>query len=432
MKNAFLLLLFFTNFIFSQGIPFSYWNSNFDPKLTLTAIKPYYITSVSDSNYLPYSMPTSAANTNINVNPDLTTETTTIDIQGSLSTTGVSIYIPYQVSSGTISIPAYSYTTTVSMTNTQEGTANIDVNLSYPAQTLGTAGSLSYGSIVATLKAVSATLNVKKLDINSGIGSSYSGILLATFPYKINSSGTIANFLLRGIPVIPDRNVNDTSHRMFYAIVSDEYGQNWLNNNLGANYSNISKAAVFNPIKKATSKGDYNAYGSLFQWGRYSDGHELFNWFANNAGTAVVGTTTTRYDSPPSPYSYISNTDPGDWRLIANGQLWQNDLNETNNPCPYGFLVPANTDFDYIENGKYGSYYQTRDSAASSILAFPLAGRRNGTGSYASGNAEFLLWNRTTSQQTSSRSYYMAGGNIINPGSTFIRSYGMSVRCIKK
>jgi hypothetical protein len=55
-----------------------------------------------------------------------------------------------------------------------------------------------------------------------------------------------------------------------------EDGKVWLNNNLGADYSNVSSSS-FSPGTQATVYNDYHAYGSLFQWGRPADGHELIS-----------------------------------------------------------------------------------------------------------------------------------------------------------
>jgi hypothetical protein len=67
------------------------------------------------------------------------------------------------------------------------------------------------------------------------------------------------------------------------AISTDSYnpttGQIWMDRNLDA-------------TQVATSSTDFRAYGSLFQWGRAADGHQLITWASASAGSAVNGTTS--------------------------------------------------------------------------------------------------------------------------------------------
>ena len=63
-----------------------------------------------------------------------------------------------------------------------------------------------------------------------------------------------------------------------YGTVVGADGKCWLDRNLGAVYV-------------ATSSTDYGAYGSLFQWGRLADGHQLITHTSPTAATAVNGTT---------------------------------------------------------------------------------------------------------------------------------------------
>lgn len=111
-------------------------------------------------------------------------------------------------------------------------------------------------------------------------------------------------------------------------IISPVTGKKWLDRNLGAS-------------QVATSYDDYKAYGDLFQWGRPADGHQLINWTASNAGTAVNGTTTVlaTSDVPGNsnfiipPYDY-----PLDWRSDNNRNRW---ATIPQGPCPAGWHVPS-------------------------------------------------------------------------------------------
>ena len=66
---------------------------------------------------------------------------------------------------------------------------------------------------------------------------------------------------------------------------------------MGQHYSNVNHAS-FDLTQQATGSNDRLAYGSLYQWGRSSDGHELITWTSATAGTAVNGTTSTKANVP--------------------------------------------------------------------------------------------------------------------------------------
>ena len=95
---------------------------------------------------------------------------------------------------------------------------------------------------------------------------------------------------------IPDREFGDGAHDFLYLPVVAEDGNTWLNNNLGADYSNVNHAS-FDLTQQATAYDDHLAYGSLYQWGRFSDGHELITW-SGTSGTPVNGTTSTNANVP--------------------------------------------------------------------------------------------------------------------------------------
>ena len=117
-----------------------------------------------------------------------------------------------------------------------------------------------------------------------------------------------------------------------------------MNHNLGADYTNLNHAS-FNPDQQATATDDHLAYGSFFQWGRYSDGHELINWTSATAGTAVNGTTSTNADTPGHGNFITEPNNPYDWRSSQSSTLWQGEA-ATNNPCPEGYKVPSEAELE--------------------------------------------------------------------------------------
>jgi hypothetical protein len=96
-------------------------------------------------------------------------------------------------------------------------------------------------------------------------------------------------------------------------------GQIWMALNLGAS-------------QVATSSADPAAYGTLYQWGRFGDGHE----YRSSSTTSTLSTSDVlahgRFILPPLGHY--------DWRSPGNDNLWQG-VSGINNPCPAGFRLPT-------------------------------------------------------------------------------------------
>ncbi|MFP3591465.1 hypothetical protein [Chryseobacterium sp. SIMBA_038] len=328
----------------------------------------YWIASVYDNDYMPYTAPTGPATTARPVNADGTTELL-VDAQGSITTTGITVYIPTTVTGVGGTVAAYSNTITIPANFTEDGISR-QLELSWASQSITT----SSPALVATIKAIGGTLNARKLDINAGIGNNYLGVLMGTFVYPYNAAGTLTNYEVRDIPGIPDRmfgqidNAGKYQHNFLYLPVQAEDGKIWLNNNLGANYTNIDHPS-FNLTQQATSTTDVNAMGSLLQWGRKADGHELMerNISGSSYGTfkygVVYGQVATW--SPTYPYRIFStpNHVPSEWTSITvppAGNRWL--PSSPNNPCPQGFKVPVKAEWDaeITAAGSGGIYSATK------------------------------------------------------------------------
>jgi len=400
--------------------------------ITLSTITPYFVLSVNDQDYLPYTSPTVAASLATAQAANGVNEATALNIQGSLTTTGETIKIPYTVVTATVSLPAFSQTISIPASFTEDNIAR-DVTFSYPDAMLA----VGSGTISATLQAVGGTLNVKKLDLQTGIGNDGLGWLLAQFTCSTNSSGGTAIFQFRNIAAIPDRNYADAAHRMLYYPVLGAGGKTWLNNNLGADYANTTKAS-FNPSAQATSSRDISAYGSLFQWGRLADGHELINWGNYANGIAVNSTAPTRpnNDVPASNkfISVASLTNPRDWRSTPNANLWQGVFG-TNNPCPIGYRLPTESELNFERL----SWAPNNNGAGA--LASPLklttSGHRIGTATFDKVGFAGYQWTSTVSSNNSRFLYFDNGftaPSVSAPAAgwdTIYRAFAAPVRCIK-
>ena len=196
-------------------------------------------------------------------------------------------------------------------------------------------------------------------------------------------------------------------------VYSPTTGQIWMDRNLGA-------------TRVATSMNDFNAYGSLFQWGRRADGHELINWTSATAGTAVnSGVNTTRNDSPGNTFIRTS-VEPFDWRVNSNDNLWQG-ASGNNNPCPVGYRIPTVAEWS-AESASWTS--QNAEGGFASLLKLCVTGIRNSsTGSITTDGTNSFYWTSVALPNQQSKAYKLSSVGIANE--TVNRSMGYAVRCIK-
>lgn len=389
----------------------------------------YFIASIYDQDYSPFTAPTGPATTARPVAADGTPDTL-VDLQGVIPTSGLTVYIP-ATATGNGTVGAYSQTFNVPANLTEDGISR-NITLSWNSQSYNA----TTKSITATLKAEGGTLNARKLDVNAGIGNDYLGVLLGRF--LMPNQGAQKGYEVRIIAAIPDRMFNEPdaqgsfTHNFLYLPIQAEDNNVWLNHNLGADYTNVNDPN-FNLGTRPTSATDFHAYGSLFQWGRRPDGHDLIKWTASNAGAGVYGTTNVRTDIPSNP---LFITAGGDWRTDAGTSttLWQNSTS-TNNPCPIGFKVPSQSQIQSylssagISNGITG--------AAASKLGLTAAGTRVSTSgdiSPVTTGTSGLYWSSTAGSLSSPSAFALQIGQFGSPSATFgaSKAQGISVRCIKE
>jgi len=178
----------------------------------------------------------------------------------------------------------------------------------------------------------------------------------------------------------------------------------WMDRNMGA-------------TQVATSATDYQAYGSLYQWGRLSDGHQCINWSCSTTGSPINGTTSTTSTSTTPGHSLfiVNNGGYANWITPENTNLWQG-VSGINNPCPSGYRIPTKTEFEVEQTAGF----------ATSPLMIPRAGlRESSTGVMNSASSAYLYW--TSTAWVGGGAYALNSYNSTLNAST----YGASVRCIK-
>lgn len=187
-----------------------------------------------------------------------------------------------------------------------------------------------------------------------------------------------------------------------YQLVTFATGRIWLDRNLGAD-------------GVATSTNDASSYGDLFQWGRETDGHEKRN--------SSTTTTLSNSNNPGHNNFIISFSSPYDWRSPQNNNLLQG-VNGVNNPCPAGFRVPTDGEW----NQEINTWTSKNITVAyTSPLKLPTAGYRSDDAGLVSAELGCYYSNATYSFY----SYALNISNINAVNRNHSRGTAFSIRCIK-
>lgn len=323
-----------------------------------------------------------------------------VDMQGVLDngTNQVVVNVPY--TSGVGSYDAYT-STAVSVTG-EGGDAN-NITISYPAGTFSSSGTIP---VTVTVDG-DGSFDVAKQDF--GVTTTF-----ATLDFQVNGNSK-GNILLDATGGIPDRAFGDGIHDFIYLPVTSATGKTWLNHNLGAAYADTNHAS-FDPTQQATSLNDALAYGSLYQWGRYSDGHEL-----RTSATTIINATNS---SPGHADFILESAYPNDWLAPQDNTLWQG-VSGTNNPCPSGYRIPTETEWD---NERLAFVPINSTGAFESVLKLSATGHRfPNNGTFGNVGAHGNYWASTVSGTNTRRLTFATYVGMSN-GS---RAAGYAVRCIK-
>jgi uncharacterized protein (TIGR02145 family) len=280
----------------------------------------------------------------------------------------------------------------------------------YNAQTLSSTG---VTGLTATLAAGTLANGAGSLTYTITGTPTTSGT--ASFAISIGGQSCTLNLLVYGVqPAYPAGTVNCNGNATIVNDVTNPTtGKTWMDRNLGA-------------TQVATSSTDQNAYGDLYQWGRRADGHQC--------RTSPTTATLSSVDQPAHGNFILEPNAPYDWRSPQNNNLWQG-VNGVNNPCPSGYRVPTDSEFD---NERLSWTSNNSLGAIGTILKLPLGGaRENSVGPLLEVGTHGNYWsdNGVTNNSwygggVSSRYLNFSGANAIIGSNS--RGLGFSIRCIKE
>lgn len=186
-------------------------------------------------------------------------------------------------------------------------------------------------------------------------------------------------------------------------VLSTSTGRIWMDRNLGA-------------TRVATKSADAQAYGDLYQWGRDADGHQK-----RNSGTT---SSLSNSNTPGHGNFIVTSSSPFDWRSPQDNDLWQG-VNGANNPCPSGFRLPTESEWN-VEMQSWSNSNAT--GAFSSPLKLPTAGNRLNSGAFEHVDLWGHYWSSTLKGSNPRRLNFDIGSVY---SFSVNRASGNSVRCIK-
>ncbi|MGV9013777.1 MAG: T9SS type A sorting domain-containing protein [Flavobacteriales bacterium] len=194
-------------------------------------------------------------------------------------------------------------------------------------------------------------------------------------------------------------------------------GNVWLQQNLGA-------------AQVGTSMNDAAAFGDLYQWGRWDDGHALRT--SATANVATLSSSNPLGLGTGSPFFFIGANPADWWGQGTDADFWGGTSATATkgiDPCigiGTTWHLPSAADWDALITGEgiTGSA-----SAFASNLKLVVAGSRDGgTGTIINAGVYGNYWSSTTSGVYAKD---LSIGDIwVTPADDAYRGYGMSMRCL--
>ncbi|MFT4073859.1 MAG: FISUMP domain-containing protein [Dysgonamonadaceae bacterium] len=182
---------------------------------------------------------------------------------------------------------------------------------------------------------------------------------------------------------------------------------------------------------------DSDIKGSLYQWGRKKDGHQLRS---SSTSSTLATDNTPNHNMFITPDSY-----PNDWRSgggensrWGNGTANVNPAKAANDPCPPGWKVPSRAQWQSIY--KASGTGAPSDATANTwiwsgkgilvgdALFLPAAGYRHTKGSLDGIGSVGNYWSSTGTSINSNYLYFYK--TYVAPAVNYARAGGFSVRCV--
>ena len=222
---------------------------------------------------------------------------------------------------------------------------------------------------------------------------------------------------------IPSDVVGDTGWIIYNAdtlvLVRAADGHVWLQQNLGAS-------------QVATAHNDAAAFGDLYQWGRWDDGHGAPTSTTASAATLVpnnplgLGLGSDKFYIGPNPSDW--------WGAGGASDTWDGATSSATNgidPC-----VALGVEWHLPAQGDWANLLTLEGitntaTAFASNLKLPAAGARDGqTGTIINAGLYGQYWSHTSSGVYAKD--LTVGDTWVNPDDDAYRGYGMCVRCLNK
>ncbi|RLD54249.1 MAG: hypothetical protein DRJ05_15015 [Bacteroidetes bacterium] len=192
-------------------------------------------------------------------------------------------------------------------------------------------------------------------------------------------------------------------------VLNPTTGETWMDRNLGAS-------------QVATSSTDAAAYGDLYQWGRFTEGHED----RSSGNTTTNATTPVPDDGNIWDGIFITElSSPEDWLTPQDNTLWDG-LSGTNNPCPPAYRIPTEAEWEAERLS-----WSTQDAAGAfnSPLKLTVAGGRNGSLGNINNEGSFgYYWSSSVIGTDSKELFFNSSSVTIT---NHLRADGSTVRCIR-
>ena len=151
--------------------------------------------------------------------------------------------------------------------------------------------------------------------------------------------------------------LNKYEHRFVYSKVMVYNRQVWLDKNLGAYYADAMRFQDFGKDQTYAKRSplgesiDYRMLGSIFQWGREADGHELVDWPSTIKGNVSTEGDYFRYTSASQfPIGTVTNA----WKRPTNITSYNAIVSGYTEPCPNGWHSPTKTEMETLELNTLG------------------------------------------------------------------------------